>query len=72
MVGGSTDARLERCELRDAAVELRKLHDEFPDRRIALKVDCEGSEYSIVRRLIESDVGSDARIARSRGIGLTA
>jgi FkbM family methyltransferase len=47
--------RLEDCHLKDVAVELEKLVHEFPGRRIVLKVDCEGSEYSIIDRL--SDVG---------------
>jgi len=45
---------MERCEFRDAAEELGKLFDEYPDRRVVLKVDCEGSEYAVLRRLTET------------------
>ncbi len=47
------EVKFERCELRDAAGELGKLYDEFQDRRVVLKVDCEGSEYAVLARLAE-------------------
>jgi FkbM family methyltransferase len=49
----SGELRLERCELHDAEAELGKLYNEYPDRRVVLKVDCEGSEYAILGRLAE-------------------
>jgi FkbM family methyltransferase len=43
--------RRERIELRDAGETAAALWREFPDRRIVLKVDCEGSEYAVFDRL---------------------
>jgi FkbM family methyltransferase len=48
------EVKLERCELHDAATEINKLYLEYPDRRVVLKIDCEGSEYALLGRLAES------------------
>ena len=40
-------------ELRDVAVEVRKIKDQFPNLPIVIKVDCEGSEYTIIQRLAQ-------------------
>jgi FkbM family methyltransferase len=50
---GPNEVKRERCEVRDAATEIEKLSNEHPDRRLVLKVDCEGSEYAIIRRLAQ-------------------
>jgi FkbM family methyltransferase len=50
----SGEVRMERCEFRDAGVELGTLCGEYPDRRVVLKVDCEGSEYAVLGRLADS------------------
>ena len=49
----SSEVKLERCEFRDVAAELSKLCNEYPYRRVVLKVDCEGSEYAILGHLAE-------------------
>ena len=46
--------RFESGKLQDAAEEFRLVVSKFPNRRIVLKVDCEGSEYSILRHLEEA------------------
>ncbi len=42
--------------LRDAAEEIRSVKSKFPQRKIVLKVDCEGSEYSILGHLEEAEL----------------
>jgi FkbM family methyltransferase len=49
----SNEVKIERCKFHDAAAELGKLYNEYPDRRVVLKVDCEGSEYAVLSRLAE-------------------
>ena len=49
-----SEIKLEQCNFRDAASELRKVYGEYPGRRVVLKVDCEGSEYAVLRRLGET------------------
>ena len=50
----SDEIALERCELRDASTEFAELYAEFPNRRIVVKIDCEGAEYSILSRLADA------------------
>ena len=39
---------------RDASIVLSEALRDFPDRSVVLKIDCEGAEYGIVRRLSET------------------
>jgi FkbM family methyltransferase len=51
----STDRELQVMQLRDSAAVVERLVAEHPRRRIVMKIDCEGSEYEIVRRLAARD-----------------
>ncbi len=62
-VGGTTFIRseLEEVErqtivLKDTAPVMRELLNRHPDTAFALKLDCEGSEYEIVRNLLEHNL----------------
>jgi FkbM family methyltransferase len=48
------EVKLEKCELRDAEVELRSVYNKYPDRRVVLKIDCEGSEYDVLTHLADT------------------
>lgn len=49
-------------ELKDVAVEIKKIKALFPELPIVVKVDCEGSEYAIIQRLAQEDLLRQATI----------
>lgn len=46
----------EIIKLNDAAKELQEIADRHQDNNLILKIDCEGAEYDIIKRLSEKDV----------------
>jgi FkbM family methyltransferase len=49
-------------ELRDVAVEIKKIKALFLNIPIVIKVDCEGSEYAIIQRLVQENLLREVNI----------
>lgn len=50
---------MEEIEIRNAAEVVREIKQEFPNRNIIMKIDCEGSEYEIIDSLYKNKLLGD-------------